>query len=212
MEKPVTDWSEKVDNVIFDLGGVILNLSYQKTIQAFSELAGVDASELYTQHKQDPIFDALETGQISPSIFRDRLRELFQMEATDHQLDRAWNALLLDIPQERLAFLREVSKKKRIFLLSNTNSIHKEAFDQDILSRFGLQSLDVFFEKAYYSHQMGDRKPNTSIFLKVLNQNDLLPSRTLFIDDSIQHIETARSIGLHTFFMQSPFTILDLKF
>lgn len=211
MEKTITNW-QHIDAVIFDLGGVILNLDYQKTIDAFSHLAGKNAAELYTQHKQNPLFDDIETGRIAEEEFRTKLQSLFGITATDQALDRAWNALLLDIPKERLSFLEEVKNRKRTFLLSNTNSIHKAAFDNYLQETHKMRALDPLFEKAYYSHLMGDRKPNASIFQKVIDENALEPSKTLFIDDSPQHLETAKKIGLHVFNMRPPYSILDLKF
>ena len=197
-------------NIIFDLGGVIINLDYWATVRKFSELCGRDMTESYSQKKQDPIFDDLEVGRIQPQEFRDGLRRIFEFEATDEQIDEAWNAMLLDIPKERIELLKELGKNKRIFLLSNTNAIHKPVFEQILLDAVGLPKLDSLFENSYYSHEVGDRKPHTSIFEYVVNENGLNPSETLFIDDSIQHIEGARKAGLNAYHLTGSETILDL--
>ena len=211
MEKQVTDWSS-INNVIFDLGGVILNLNYQSTIDAFTKLSGKNAALLYTQQKQNPVFDAIEMGKIEEEEFRSELNKLFGIAAEDSEIDSAWNALILDIPSERLEFLTDLKRKKRTFLLSNTNSIHKRFFDAYLQEEHNKENLDGFFEKAYYSHLMWDRKPNLSIFERVLEENGLVPEETLFIDDSEQHLVSAQSLGIKTFLMKAPYSILDLEF
>ena len=197
-------------HIIFDLGGVIINLDYQATVRAFSELCGRDMTEAYGKHKQAPLFDDIETGKISPADFREGLRNIFEIQASDEEIDLAWNKMLLDIPQERIDFLKEIGKQHRIFLLSNTNAIHKEAFEAILQQSSGLEKLDVLFEKCYYSHETDDRKPHPSIFEMVLKENGLEASETLFIDDSIQHIEGANSVGLQTIHLEAPTTVLDL--
>ncbi len=200
---------QAIQHIIFDLGGVIINIDYQKTVNAFHTLAPYDSGEYYLQHKQHILFDELEIGSITPDAFRKNLRRLLKTEADDEMLDKAWNALLLDIPAERIELLKKLSKQKHIFLLSNTNEIHKTAFDRQVKRQFGMDNIDSLFEKAYYSHLVGDRKPNLSIFQKVLRENNLLPEQTLFIDDSIQHIRAASQLGIKALHLKDR-TILDL--
>ncbi|MGB0522764.1 MAG: HAD family hydrolase [Flammeovirgaceae bacterium] len=197
-------------NIIFDLGGVIINLDYQATTNAFTKLCGRDMSEVYSQKRQDPIFDDIETGKISPHEFREGLKQLFNFEASHDQIDAVWNALLLDIPPSRIDLLKQLKAQKRIFLLSNTNAIHKIAFERILKKATGIPKLDPLFEKAYYSHELNDRKPNVSIFERVIDENALNPAETLFIDDSAQHIIGAKQAGLHAYHLTAPTTILDL--
>jgi FMN phosphatase YigB (HAD superfamily) len=197
-------------NIIFDLGGVILNIDYQLTIDAFKKLGILDFEDRYSQAKQSPLFDALETGKISPAQFRDELREILNTKESDKALDKAWNALLLDFPSERLEVLKKVSKKYRTFLLSNTNEIHYQEYTNVLKREFGFKNLAPFFEKEYYSHQIGLRKPNSEVFEYVLNGNNLQAHETLFIDDSYQHIEAAQKIGLQTIWLQKGRTIEDV--
>ncbi len=197
-------------NIIFDLGGVIINLDYWETVRRMSKLAGRDLTENYSQKAQDPIFDDLETGKITPTEFREGLKRVFGFEASTEQIDDAWNAMLLDIPKERIQLLKKIGKEKRIFLLSNTNAIHKPIYENILLQSNGLENLNDIFEKSYYSHEVGDRKPYTSIFQTVVDENGLEKSETLFIDDSIQHVEGARKAGLNAHHLQDPETILDL--
>lgn len=201
-----------VRNIIFDLGGVILNINYGNTIARLSELSGQDFAAIYTQHRQDAIFDDFETGKITSDGFRQRLRQLLQVPASDQAIDDAWNAMLLDIPPSRIDFLEGVGNQKRIFLLSNTNEIHKKAFDQIVTDSFGdrLSDLSNLFEKAYYSHLVGDRKPKASIFERVLAENQLNPAETLFIDDTLGHVEGAKQVGLQAFHLTDGHTIETL--
>lgn len=202
-----------IDSIIFDLGGVIINIRYENTIAAFSQLCGFDVSQLYTQHRQDSLFDDYETGKITSAEFRAQLRHLLSIQCSDQELDYAWNAMLLDIPRERIELLEALGKQKRIFLLSNTNEIHKTAFDRIFTDAFGdhLNELSSLFEKAYYSHWMGDRKPNLSVFQQVIDEQQLNPSRTLFIEDTAQHIAGAQEVGLQTIHLTGDKTILDLQ-
>lgn len=196
--------------ILFDLGGVILNLDYHRTAQAFDALSEGRFASAYSQHRQDPLFDDMETGRISPDQFRDGLRDLFGIVGSDEDIDAAWNAMLLDIPPARIELLRRIGRERRIFLLSNTNEIHKLAFDQIVARQFPGLVLDELFEGAHYSHLIGRRKPHPETFEWVLGQHGLDPKKTFFIDDSIQHVEGARQAGLTAFHLVAGQTILDL--
>jgi glucose-1-phosphatase len=196
-----------VKNIIFDLGGVIINIDYHKSIRELEQYCQHGHTIEYSQKAQSQLFDLFETGNSSPEDFRRELRETYHLDATDEQIDDAWNAMLLDIPAERIELLRELSKKYRIFLLSNTNAIHLKRFNEMVEHSFTIPSLDSLFERTYYSHLIGQRKPDAIVFEQILEQNGLQREETLFIDDSIQHIESADKVGLQTLFLQPPLTI-----
>jgi HAD superfamily hydrolase (TIGR01509 family) len=200
--------------IIFDLGGVIINLNYKKTEEAFKKLFGTDFSEIYSKQSQTDIFNKLETGEISEKQFVEAMQNSSSQnsEKISHQdIITAWNAMLLDIPKERIELLEKIGKEKRIFLLSNTNEIHKKAFDKIVLDAHKMEGLESLFEKAYFSHLVGMRKPHTEIFDFVIQENKLNPQTTLFIDDSPQHIEGALKIGLQAYHLEvSTHSILDL--
>lgn len=201
---------KEIDAIIFDFGGVILNLDYYKTIRAFENLGFTDFEERYTQAKQDGVFDEVETGAISEPEFRDRIRALGNIEFADDQIDQAWNAMLLDLPEVRLELLSMLKERKRLFLLSNTNSIHARYFENSIRKEHDGAELKSFFEAGYYSHEMGMRKPNREIFQVLIDNHDLNPFRTLFIDDSEQHIAGATLTGLLTHHLVDGQTIEQL--
>ncbi len=196
-----------IKNIIFDLGGVIINLAIQKSVDALRLLSKQQQAIDFTQQAQSELFDLYETGQITSEAFRQGLRETYAIEGEDSALDEAWNAMLLDIPAERIQLLQKLGKQYRLFLLSNTNAIHVERFNKTVQEVAGLPSLDSLFEKTYYSHLVGLRKPSAAVFEHILNQNNLKAAETLFIDDSLQHIEGARKLGLQTLHLQPPLTI-----
>jgi glucose-1-phosphatase len=197
-------------NIIFDLGGVLLNIDYHLTIKAFEQLGFKDFSSAYTQLAQSELFDRFERGEITPDEFRHGIRPSLRANVSDAEIDEAWNVMLLDLPTERLTLLRALGASKRIFLLSNTNAIHVSAFEQQVLAQHGINGLARLFEAAYYSCDVGMRKPEERIFRMVTDTNGLLPSETLFIDDSPQHVEGARKAGLHAYHLTGGETVLDI--
>ena len=194
-------------NIIFDLGGVIINIDYKKAIDAFKKLSREGCTIEFSQQAQSALFDDLETGRISVSEFREKVREHYEVEGTDEEIDAAWNAMLLDIPQERIELLRELRKKYKLYLLSNTNAIHLIGFNKIVQDSFGMPALDELFDKCYYSHLVGLRKPGAPVFELILNENNLEREETLFVDDSIQHIESAQKLRLKTLHLAPPLTI-----
>lgn len=186
--------------IIFDLGGVILNLDYDLTINRFKKLGGERFDELYTQANQDQIFDAYETGALSSKEFILYLKKFLPGSTTDHEIIDAWNAMLLDLPLERLRLLERLASNFKLYLFSNTNEIHFDSFTQKFEEKYGKKELlDDFFIQTYYSHKVGLRKPNKEAFNRVLEDHNLTPSNVLFIDDSIQHIKGADQVGIKTF-------------
>jgi len=192
----------QIKNIIFDLGGVIINLDINKTIDEFNKLSNKPFEELYSQLKQNPIFDEFEKGNSTESIFLNDLQITLDTNVSKEKLVFAWNAMLLDFPKHRLELLEKLKPKYRLFLLSNTNETHIAEFEKILMEQHGLKNLDVFFEKTYYSCRVAERKPNSKIFEHVLHSHQLNPSETLFIDDSPQHIEGALTTGIQAKFLE----------
>lgn len=201
-----------IDSIIFDLGGVILNLRQTNTIEAFSRVSGINYSQLYALYCQGSLIDDYEMGLLSSQEFRDGIRGLLKVNCSDREIDDAWNAMLLDIPKERVEILKALKAQKRTFLLSNTNEIHRATIERIFIESYGheFEGLSALFEKAYFSYLMGDRKPNVSIFQRIIDEQNLSPSRTLFIDDNAEYIEGAKTVGLQTIHLSNGLTILDL--
>ena len=199
---------EGIKNIIFDYGNVIFNIDFKRVAKAWEQLGVTNAAEFYGHREQDPVFDLLEQGKISNADFRDRIRELtHKPELTDAQIDGAWNSIFVSIPEGNHELLLKVKEKYRTFLLSNINAIHHDYVHEYLKSNFGLNDNTSFFEKIYYSHVVGKRKPGREIFEQVLQENNLNPAETMFIDDSPQHIATAKELGVHTYLMTAPDTI-----
>lgn len=186
-----------ITTIIFDLGGVVLNLDYGKSILAFEESSGIKFDELYSQAKQNQLFDLFEEGKISRKQFRTELKSNLNLSVSDADFDASWNAMLLDLPKERIGLLQELSGRFKILLFSNTNEIHYDAFRKILTNSYGNSNLlEDTFHKTYYSHLIGERKPNEQAFRHILTDQNLVPAEVLFIDDSEQHILGARSIGI----------------
>ena len=205
------NFSPEIKNIIFDLGGVILNIDYNITINAFKQLGIINFDELYTQAGQCELFDKLDKGEITNNDFRNEVRQLLpSVNLSNKQIDDAWNAMLLDMPVERLIILEKLKPLYRTFLLSNTNAIHVPLFSEIVKSTINKNNLTDFFEATYYSNEIGMRKPNADIYEFVVQKHNLKPCETLFIDDSIQNVEGAQKVGLHAYHLANGETINQL--
>jgi FMN phosphatase YigB (HAD superfamily) len=198
-----------VSAIILDLGGVILNLDYNRTKKAFATLGVPDFDAYYTQFKGSPLFDDLETGKVSRGAFFDALRERSGLALTDEQITGAWNAMLLDFPRQRVEYIKELRKRYRLFLLSNTNEIHHEAFQKTFWGSEG-STLDGLFDKAYYSHLIGTRKPDEEAFRTILEEQGLKAAETIFVDDTKSNFLGAQELGIQTIHLQAPMTLEGL--
>jgi putative hydrolase of the HAD superfamily len=190
--------NQTIDAIIFDLGGVILNIDYQLPVKAFKKLGIENFNELFSQASQSNLFNDYEKGEISSDDFIKEIKKYLPQNTSEAAIINAWNSILLDLPEERLFSLEKAAENHRIFLLSNTNALHIESYNQYLLNNLQLPSLEPFFETLYLSYEVGLRKPDLRIFEYVLQDADLLPERTLFIDDSIQHIQAASELGILT--------------
>lgn len=196
-----------IKHIIFDLGGVLLNIDYNLTEKAFVELGIHNFGELYSQLKQTDIFDSLETGKIDEQEFLAAMRKVAEKELSYEQIIKAWNAMLLNFPLRRLQILQQLRIHHDLILLSNTNKIHETAFNQILMQEHSIPNIGVFFDKVYLSHRVGMRKPNADIFQKILDDTGFIPEHTLFIDDSPQHIEGANALGIRTIYLEKGMTI-----
>jgi glucose-1-phosphatase len=193
---------EGIKHIIFDLGGVILPIDYSRTTQAFRDLGITNFDELYSQAAQTGKFDDFETGKLSEKEFINFLKNYVPDHIQTEELETAWNAMLLDWIPERLELIMSISKHFNTYLYSNTNSIHQRAFLQSLKEQIGVRTLEPYFDTIYYSHEFGYRKPHPESFERILINHNLLASETLFLDDSLQHIEGARQLGIRTIHVQ----------
>ena len=182
---------QTIKNILFDLGGIFMNLDYHLTEKAFIDLGIVSFTEMYTQHHANSMFEDLETGKISTEEFYNAFRQVSNSNLSNEQIKTAWNAMLLDFPIERLNWLQEIGEKYKVYLYSNTNQIHYDAFMGIVSNTTGIKNFNSLFIKAYYSHELGLRKPYVGSFHKILEEQHLEAGETLFIDDTLKNIEGA---------------------
>lgn len=192
---------KEIKNIIFDLGNVIIDLDIAATDSAFKKLCANRYEEVMNELNKEFFFEKYETGKISTNEFVQTLQSMIGNGISEKAIIDAWNAMLLTIPDERYNILKSLKKDYRTFCLSNTNELHIEYVFNQLKQTKGIQNLDDYFERVYLSHEMGQRKPDVEIFETVIHDNNLVPSETLFIDDTAGHLEGAKKAGLHTFHM-----------
>jgi len=187
--------------VLFDLGGVLIDIDYRATERAFEQLGVSDFKERYTQLAQNELFDRFECGEISPQHFVNLVLPFAQSGTSPNQVVAAWNAMLGSFPLEKIRLLERLSTTTPLFMLSNTNELHwievKCAWQ-----KVTTQPMQHFFSAIYLSHEIGKRKPHPETFIWVCQQMGFEPADVLFIDDSPQHIEGAIQAGLQVHYYQ----------
>ena len=199
-----------IKNIIFDLGGVLLNIDFKKTFDAFGALGIAHAHGLNDRPEVLQLFIDLECGMVEREEFLEKFRGLVNMpRVTDEQIIAAFNALLLDYPPERIQLVQELRKKYRVFLLSNTNAIHAEYYNGLLHKEFGILNLDTLMEKAFYSHKLGCRKPNEEIYLKALGLAGIIAEESVFIDDNAENVRVAERLGIRGVQVTEEYTVMD---
>jgi putative hydrolase of the HAD superfamily len=199
-----------IETIIFDFGGVIIDIDPQLTMNEFAKLG---ARKLNPDELQDMISTLIrrfERGIFTPEVFRNRMRDYLQFSATDQEFDDAWNALLFDIPGERVEIIEQVKNNYQIYLLSNSNEIHYDLYVRDLQLRFGYTEFDDLFEKSFFSFDLHMTKPDLEIYEFVIYQNGFDVSKTLFIDDTEENIVAAKKLGLKTYLLQKPERVRDI--
>jgi putative hydrolase of the HAD superfamily len=200
---------ENIDTIIFDFGGVLINIDYHRTIDAFKELGIEDFEERYSQADQTSLFNDLEVGKISAQRFVNELLDFLPQGTSPNKVVHAWNTMLLDVPRSGIDLLQTLKGKYRLFLLSNTNEIH---IPKALVEWQKTSNIDFYdcFDHVYLSHEMGMRKPNKEIFERVCQEQNIQPNNAVFIDDSSQHIKGASEVGLNTIHLTSDVSLVSL--
>ena len=165
--------SKNIKTIIFDFGGVILDIDPQITIKEFQKMGFKDVAKTKSKEFIEDIIRKFERGIYTPEVFRKKLRAFLELEVSDQKLDDAWNALIYDIPAERIEILEQVKKNYQMLLLSNSNEIHYDLYVRDLQLRFGYREFDELFDKAYFSFDMHLSKPDPEVYEFIINQHDL---------------------------------------
>jgi putative hydrolase of the HAD superfamily len=208
MSKPLD--SSNINAVIFDIGNVIIDIDYDAMVSEFKKIAKFDFREIIQYTHQDRFFDQFEKGEISAADFRSTLRQYLKDETTDEQIDHAWNSILVAYPTSKFELLRRLRSKYKVYALSNINEIHLDGIDRYVKPAFGVADMRSFFDHAYYSHEMGLRKPEKEIYQAVIDHAGLDPSRTLFIDDKAENTEAASAHGLQVYHLTDRDSLLEV--
>lgn len=199
---------ENIKNIIFDYGNVIFSIDFSIAQTEFQKLGITNANEFFGHRQQDQIFDRFDRGEVTADEFRAYVRnKIGNPQVTDQQITDAWNSLLLGIAPGNHELLLQLKEKYRTFLLSNINDIHYTYIMKYLKAEFGFADNEHLFERTYYSHLQGKRKPEVHFFEQVLKENNLVAEETLFVDDSPQHLEAAKTLGINTFLMTAPDTL-----
>jgi len=182
--------------LIFDLGNVLIDIRLDRTFEAFRQLGLKQFDELYTFEKQIPLFTDYETGRISTEQFRQGLRSFLSDGIADESIDRAWLAMLGELPAEHVRLLQRLQRRYSLYLLSNTNEMHVRYFTSQAGAKYGEGIFNRLFVKTYYSNEIHLRKPDPEVYEFVVKDAGLKKSSLLFIDDSMVNVEGARRAGL----------------
>ncbi|HAQ20594.1 MAG TPA: HAD family phosphatase [Prolixibacteraceae bacterium] len=190
-----------IKNIIFDLGGVLLNIDPKKTIEAFSRLGMAQLIGEKGLSYDHELFYQMEQGKVSSEEFRNGVRKLFSGEVTDDQIDTAWTAMLLDFPANRVKLVKNLRKDFKVYLFSNTNAIHVEKYHSIFRIQHGFE-VSALFEKDFYSNEIGYRKPSPESYQEIIRLSGINPEESLFIDDSPPNVEAAIASGLKGFWLE----------
>lgn len=202
---------DEIENIIFDFGGVIMDINIGRTLVAFNNLKieGLDSDDIISGHKKF-LLD-LELGLITPSQFIDAIHTEYPgaKNVNEKEIWDAWNALLQPYDRGRIEMLEKINQSYRTYLLSNTNFPHRVKFKEMYRKQFG-ENFDDLFIQCFYSDEMHLRKPDQEIYKQVMDSIRLNPRKTLFIDDNEANITGARKFGLHTYHLTGGERITDL--
>ncbi|MBE6274639.1 MAG: HAD family phosphatase [Bacteroides sp.] len=187
---------KNIKNIVFDLGGVLIDLDFKSAINGLQKAGFTNVKEQLQAFDREGIFQKFELGEISADEFRASIRENSNVSLTDEEVDSLWNLMLLEIPREKLELILDLRSKYMVYLLSNTNSIHWDYVCKNAFNYRGFR-MDDYFEETFLSFEMHMAKPDKAIFEKMLQDANLLPEETLFIDDSEANCKAAEEVGIH---------------
>lgn len=199
----------RIRNIIFDFGGVIHDIRYENVGEAFIKHGVTDLGTFYSKDFQTPEMDLFEKGLLSPAQYRDYIRRMTGKNLSDNDIDGIVNAILIDVPRERVELLIKLRKNYKVFLFSNTNQINYDCFTVKLKQKYGFDIFQECFDAAYFSQFMHCRKPATEGFERIIEEQHLVPSETLFIDDIEKNLDGARAVGINGLHLASG-SILDL--
>ena len=198
-----------IRNIVFDFGGVIIDIDPYAIVNQMNKM-GFSVVDKMKEPAFLEIVQRFEKGIIKASTFREEVKNYLNISISDAFFDEMWNSMLYDIPERRINLVKQLKQNYHVYLLSNTNEIHYDMFVRDLQLRYGYREFDNLFDKAFFSFALHLAKPDPDIYRFVLDSYDMLPEQTLFIDDTDENIESARSLGIHTLKVEMGSRIVDL--
>jgi glucose-1-phosphatase len=198
---------KEISCVLFDLGGVVINIEWQRSVYAFAKLTNSSFDFLNDLMRKEELVQKIETGALTPEQFRQWFQHYFNSEYSDEDIDLAWNAMLLDIPQKRIELISNLSKVKSVMCLSNTNNIHITALNKILSDSSKYKTLEDLMDKTYYSHLLKKRKPDPECWTVILEENNLKAEQVLYFDDNENNHEVAQQLGFQSVLIQGDLTI-----
>jgi len=199
-----------IRNILFDFGGVIIDIDPPSVIYELMKMGVSNGLELHQHLSAHDAYVRLEKNELSPAGFRQLIRDFTGLDLSDAQIDHAWNTIIKDIPPARVELLGRLRKKYGVYLLSNTNAIHYAYYNVYVKKNFGLDKLDELFDRAWYSYQMGLFKPDPEIFRRVLDEGGLVAEETVFIDDLAANVAAAESVGLKGYHLKEGEDVVEV--
>lgn len=184
-------------NIIFDFGQVLIDIAPERVDVLFRQALGHRYESAFRALIEQDVFNRLEVDALSEESFIWAIQHASGGELGGREILRIWNAMLVGIPAHRLKFLAKLREQYRVFLLSNTNSIHLKAIYRYLEQEHQIYDFDTrFFDRAWYSHEIKLRKPDPAIYQYILNAAKIKPEETLFIDDNPDNVVEARRAGI----------------
>ncbi len=198
-----------IKNIIFDLGGVVIDIDFELTFKALAELSPYSLDETKKIMGELNIWDIYERGELSDNEFIKTLKKELKITAYNDKVIAAWNALLLQIPKERIELIRTLNNKYQTYVLSNTSLYHIIGLNQILKDSSGDLSLhSVMNNTIYFSYEINRRKPDLDIYEFVIKDANITPSETVFLDDNLDNVLAAREAGLNAIHVEVPETIM----
>lgn len=201
----------RIKNILFDLGGVILDIDIQATLKRFYELGFPSELLQYPNNMTSDLFFKYETGKIGTNDFRNEIRRITKLDVSDEELNEAWNAMILRIPLNRTQLLDRLKGRYELYMLSNTSPLHAPVFEQMYHETAGKPMKDLF-KKIYYSFEIGWHKPDAEAWEYVISDARIVPQDTLFLDDNIHNIKASQELGFQAIHIHERTSLTDLGF
>lgn len=200
----------EIKHIIFDLGQVIINVDPPRVREVMRSKGVGNVDDLHIRLLEEDAYHELETGELSTDGFRQRVKDIIGIKLSDDDVDEAWNAMLLDIPPERIKFMTRLKSRYKLYMLSNTNHIHWLSYDRYFQDHYDYPSINTFFTHCWYSYLMGVRKPDPKIYKMVMEEGGFTPGEVAFIDDLKENVDEASNHGIIPVHLPPGKEIMDL--